>query len=87
MGNLTVPSGRALLDVLAMDSDEADEFRRFILRQSTTYHGNADGWYVFSFSATKGISIYADPLHSLVLHSSGPFLGHPCTHSCGVRSQ
>ncbi|CAM9656283.1 unnamed protein product [Ascophyllum nodosum] len=52
MGNLTVPSGRALLDVLAMDSDEADEFRRFILRQSTTYHGNADGWWHGSSSST-----------------------------------
>ena len=45
MGEVTVESGRALLDILAEDSVEADEFRRFILQQSTTYYGEADNWY------------------------------------------
>lgn len=45
MGNVTVDSGRALLDILAEDSVEADQFRRFILRQSTTYYGESDNWY------------------------------------------
>lgn len=46
MGNLTVQVGKALLDILAEDSDEADEFRRFVLGQSTTYYGDSDNWYV-----------------------------------------
>ena len=44
MGDVTVESGKALLDILAEDSVEADNFRRFILRQSTTYYGEADTW-------------------------------------------
>lgn len=44
MGDVTVESGKALLDMLAEVSDEADEFRRFILRQSTTYYGESDSW-------------------------------------------
>lgn len=44
MGDVTIESGRALLDMLAEDSNEADEFRRFILRQSTTYYGESDNW-------------------------------------------
>ncbi|CAB1112949.1 unnamed protein product [Ectocarpus sp. CCAP 1310/34] len=39
MGNATIEYGKALLDLLAEDSDEADEFRRFIVRQSTTWEG------------------------------------------------
>ena len=46
MGNITVTSGRALLDMLAEDSHEADEFRRFVLGQSTTYDGDSDDWCV-----------------------------------------
>lgn len=46
IGSLTVPAGKALLDILAMDSEEADYFRSFILRQSTTYYGDSDEWYV-----------------------------------------
>lgn len=46
MGNLTVTSGRGLLDMLAEDSHEADEFRRFVLGQSTTYFGDSDDWCV-----------------------------------------
>lgn len=45
MGDVTIESGKALLDMLAEDSDDADEFRRFILRQSTTYYGESDNWY------------------------------------------
>ena len=45
MGVVTVESGRALLDILAEDSVEADQFRRFILQQSTTYYGESDNWY------------------------------------------
>lgn len=48
MGDVTVESGRALLDVLAEDSVEADQFRRFILQQSTTYYGESDNWYAVS---------------------------------------
>ncbi|CBJ26590.1 hypothetical protein Esi_0035_0090 [Ectocarpus siliculosus] len=44
MGNVTIEYGKALLDLLAEDSDEADEFRRFIVRQSTTYYGESDNW-------------------------------------------
>lgn len=44
MGNVTIEYGKALLDLLAEDSDEADEFRRFIVRQSTTYYGDSDNW-------------------------------------------
>lgn len=44
MGNVTIESGKALLDMLAEDSDQADEFRRFVLRQSTTYYGESDTW-------------------------------------------
>lgn len=46
MGNLTVQSGKALLDTLAEDSDDADGFRRFVLGQSTTYYGDSDDWCV-----------------------------------------
>lgn len=46
MGNLSVESGKALLDILAEDSDGAEEFRRFVLQQSTTYRGESDNWYV-----------------------------------------
>ncbi|CAM9257644.1 unnamed protein product [Scytosiphon promiscuus] len=52
MGNVSVESGRALLDILAEDSDQADEFRRFILRQSTTYFGESDDWYAGPSSTT-----------------------------------
>lgn len=46
MGSLAVPAGKALLDILAMDSEEANDFRSFILRQSTTYYGDSDDWFV-----------------------------------------
>ncbi|CAM9155381.1 unnamed protein product [Ectocarpus sp. 13 AM-2016] len=45
MRNVTIEYGKALLDLLAEDSDEADEFRRFIVRQSTTYYGDSDNWW------------------------------------------
>lgn len=44
MGNLTVESGRALLDILADEGDKGDDFRRFVLEQSTTYYGDSDDW-------------------------------------------
>lgn len=44
MGDITVEAGKALLDILAEDSDQADEFRRFVLGQSTTYYGDSDNW-------------------------------------------
>ena len=44
MGDVTIESGKVLLDLLAEDSHEADEFRRFVLRQSTTYYGESDDW-------------------------------------------
>lgn len=44
MGEINIESGKVLLDMLAEDSDDADEFRRFVLRQSTTYYGESDDW-------------------------------------------
>lgn len=53
MGNVTVDTGRKLLNLLAQDSDEADEFRRFVLRQSTTYYGDSDDWWVDIFAQSS----------------------------------
>lgn len=44
MGNITVTAGKELLNQLAEDSDEADQFRRFVLSRSTTYFGESNDW-------------------------------------------
>lgn len=46
MGNITVGAGKQLLLLLAEDSDTGDEFRRFLVGQSTTYFGESDNWWV-----------------------------------------
>lgn len=48
MGNISFTAGKELLDLLAEDSDQADQFRRFVLGQSTTYFGESDDWCVSS---------------------------------------
>lgn len=42
MGNMSVVAGKKLLDMLAEDSDEAQDFRRFVMRQSTTFVDDSD---------------------------------------------
>lgn len=44
--NMSVTAAKQLLDLLAEDSDEADDFRRFVMGQSTTYFGESDDWWV-----------------------------------------
>lgn len=44
--NMSVVAAKQLLDLLAEDSDKADNFRRFVMDQSTTYFGESDDWWV-----------------------------------------
>ncbi|CAM9728040.1 unnamed protein product, partial [Sphacelaria rigidula] len=51
--NMSVVAAKQLLDLLAEDSDKADNFRRFVMDQSTTYFGESDDWWEGSSSTAR----------------------------------
>lgn len=83
MGDFTVESGKELLDILAEDSVEADNFRRFILRQSTTYFGESDSWSETFISAgfiDTGALTTQNQIVATIGISLSPFLRVNCRH-------